>query len=138
MPASTYAGNAFLNQFLRGIAPSTPGAVYVSLHTANPGNAGANEVTLVAWPGYARVNAAGAGALSAAFAAATAKTTTNANDLLWPANDGAAPVTVTHFALWTAATAGECLVYGPLDASKTLNVTDELMVYASKLTVPIT
>lgn len=138
MPASTYAANAFLNLFARGIAPTPPTAVYVSLHTADPGNVGANEVTLVAWPAYVRKYAAGAGTLADAFIAATAKTTTNTNDLLWPANDGAAPVTVTHFGLWTAATGGECLVYGPLDADKILNVTDELMIYATKLTVPVT
>lgn len=138
MPASTYAGNAILDCFLRGVAPTVPTGVYVSLHTADPGNTGANEVTLVAWPAYVRKDAADGGALSAAFDAASAKATENAHAYLWPANDGPDPVTVTHFALWTADTAGECLFYGALATSKTLSPTDELVIYPDELDVSVT
>lgn len=138
MAASTYAANAILDCYLRGVAPTVPTTVYVSLHTADPGNTGANEVSLVNWPAYVRKDAADGGALTAAFDAASAKATENAHALLWPANDGAAPVTVTHFAIWTAATAGECLFYGALATSKTLNATDELVIYADELDISVT
>lgn len=69
-------------------------AVWASLHTADPGLTGANEVTGGS-PAYARKaitwNAAASGALD-----------NNAN----PVFDVPASTTVTHFGLWSAATNG--------------------------------
>lgn len=138
MTASTYAGNAILDCFLRGIAPTPPTAVYVSLHTADPGVSGTSEVSLAAWPAYVRLDAADGGALADAFDAAASKATENVNPLLWPANDGAGTVTVTHFGIWTHPTAGELIVSGALAVSKTLNPTDELVIYPDELDVSVT
>lgn len=93
MPASTYAANALLNLFLRGVALAAPARVYVSLHTGNPGNTGAAEVTTAAWPAYARNDAAQGGAVATGFSAAASKATKNALDLLYAPHDGAAPIT---------------------------------------------
>lgn len=148
MPATTYLGNLILNAFLRGQTIAAPAAAYVSLHTADPGITGASEVSTGTWPAYVRKDVKGAGAFSAAFSAATTKETLNAVDLLWPAYDGAGTITITHFAIWDAATAGNCLFVGELkvdatdpdsaDDHKTLGLNDEFMLYATKLGVEIT
>jgi len=137
MPASTYLGNALLNQFLRGVAATVPSRVYVSLHTANPGDAGSNEVTTVAWPAYARLDAAQAGAIATGFSAAAAKATASLKELLWAANNGASPVTVTHFGIWDAITGGNLLFYDALTSSKTYQPSDEGVLHAGALQVQV-
>lgn len=138
MPASTFAGNKLLDLLCRGVAWAAPTRVYVSLHTANPGNTGASEVSTGAWPAYVRKDAADGGAVGTGFTAAASKTTANAKELLWPAMDGGANITVTHFALWDAATGGNCLASGPMTAPKTLGPTDELVAHPGTLQVPVT
>jgi len=139
MVASTYTGNALLNLLTRGVAWAAPVRVYVSLHTADPGVTGANEVTLAAWPSYVRVDAANGGAVGTGFAAAANKGNANAQELLWPAAmDGDNPITITHFALWDAAAGGNCLASGALTAPKTLAKTDEFVTHAGKLTASVT
>lgn len=87
MPYSTAGKNAMLTH-LAGVA------VYASLHTADPGDSGANEVSGGS-PAYTREaitwNAASGGSLD-----------NNAN----PSFDVPAGTTVTHLGLWSAATAG--------------------------------
>ncbi len=138
MPASTYMGNAMLNLFLRGVAVTPPTGVFISLHTADPGLTGVNEVTTAAWPSYARQRAAGAGAVGTGFNAASAKATTNALLLDFGAMNGAAQVTITHFAVWDAVTVGNCLLVGALDASKTYNPSDEAVIHTAGITVQVT
>jgi hypothetical protein len=134
MPASTYLGNMTLEAVLRGGAFTIPARVYVSLHTADPGPTGLNEVTLAAWPSYARKDPAGGAAINTGFDPVAAKTTKNAKILNYGGNDGAADVTVTHAAVWDALTGGNMLVYGPCQASKTFSPTDEATIKVGKLT----
>lgn len=78
---------------LRGISPTIE-ATHVSLHTADPGTTGADEVTGGS-PAYARRevvwNAASGGVL---------------DDADIPAFDVPSSTTITHFGLWTADTGG--------------------------------
>lgn len=138
MPASTYSGNALLNLLLRGVAFAAPSRVYVSLHIADPGLTGSNEVSTGAWPAYARQDPAAAAAVSTGFSAASAKATANAKQMLYAANTGASPVTITHFAIWDAATGGNCLLTGPLTASKIIAPTDECVIHVGELDVAVT
>lgn len=138
MSASTYLANTVIDAFLRGVAPTVPARVYVSLHTADPGNTGANEVSTAAWPSYTRQDPAAAAAIDTGFSAASGKATANLKDMLWSANDGAGSVTVTHFAIWDAATGGNCLFVGALDASRTFNVDDEAVIHPAALSVSVT
>lgn len=138
MAASTYAGNTILDLLLRGVAFAAPSRVWISLHTADPALTGANEVSLVAWPAYARQDPAAGGAVGDGFDAAASKATDNALEITFPAMDGASPVTVTHFAIWDAATAGNCLLVGALSSSKTYNPTDEAVIHAGALDISVT
>ncbi|PTM61903.1 phage tail fiber protein [Phreatobacter oligotrophus] len=138
MPASTYAGNKILDLLFRGVAFTAPSRVWISLHTADPGLTGANEVTVGNWPAYARQDPAQAGAVGTGFTAATAKAIENALQVLFPANNGASAVVVTHFAIWDAPSAGNCLFSGALTASKTIAVTDELVIRIGELDLTVT
>jgi hypothetical protein len=97
------------------VAYTSPTTVYVSLHTSDPtvnGTAG-TEVSAL-W--YARQ--------ACTFAAqVTAGQTSNSGTITFPGVE-TTPVTVTHFALWDAATLGNMLEFAPLSASKTFSVTD--------------
>lgn len=138
MPASTYSGNALLNLLLRGVAFSAPARVYLSLHTADPGLIGANEVSTGDWPAYARQDPAQGAAVGTGFGAAAAKATDNAKEILFPAHNGGSDITVTHFGIWDASTAGNLLWYGALTASKTLFPTDEAVWKIGELDLSVT
>ena len=137
MTTSTYAANAILDLFLRGVAVTPPTAVFISLHTGDPGASGANEVSTANWPSYARQDAAQGAAIATGFTAASAKATSNTKQLLYPANDGAAQVVVTHFGIWDAATGGNFIHGDALDAVKTYFPSDEGVIHVGALDVAV-
>jgi hypothetical protein len=103
-----------------------PSGLFVSLHTADPTDAGTG--TEVTGGSYARVARA---PLDANWTAAsgTDGITTNAAAVTYPAptaNWG----TVTHFGIWDASTAGNLICYGPLGTSKTINNGDAAPSFA--------
>jgi len=115
MPSSTYLRGKITDHVLRNVAYTSPTSVYVSLHTSNPTEAG-TPGTEVSGAWYARQ--------PATFAAqVTAGQTSNSGTITYPGVE-TSPVTVTHFAIWDAATLGNMLQFAPLSASKTFSVTD--------------
>lgn len=138
MPASTYLGNMLLDSILRGQAFTLPTSVFVALHTADPTVAGLNEVTLGNWPSYVRLEADQGTTIDQGWSAASAKSTQNAKILLYPVQDGASDVIVTHFSVWDANTGGNMLVYGSLSASKTISVGDQVQFIAGAITSTVT
>ena len=121
----------------RGTAFTPPTKLYIALHTANPTDAGGNEVTLTAWPAYARQDAAKGGANSAGWTASVDGVTKNALQLIFPVFDGVADLTVTHFSVYDAATGGNMLVYGALLTARTVQNGDVFVVDVQKLTVQV-
>lgn len=109
MPYSAGAKNYMLDQL--GTV-----CLYASLHSANPGSTGANELT-GGTPAYARQ------ALTWNAASAGSKTLSDT-----PLFDVPASTTITHVGLWSAATGGT--YYGYVD------VTDE--VFAAQGTYTVT
>lgn len=115
MPSSNYLRGKVIDGSLRATTYTAPTNVYVSLHTADP-TAGATAGTEVSGGWYARK-------LGTFAAQSTAGQTSNSNTITYdPVTSG--PVTVTHFAVWDAATLGNMLYYGPLASSKTFATTD--------------
>jgi hypothetical protein len=119
---STYIENALLNT-IRNI-PFSVTTTYVSLHTADPGGTGANEVT---GGSYARVaitwNAPSAGSMIN-----SAPSTVNV-----PAS-----TTVTHFGVWDAVTTGNFLGKAALSATQTFSSGGTLSFGAGQLTWNLT
>ena len=96
---------------LRG--STTPGSVYVSLHTADPGEAGAQNTNEIAYTGYARV----AVARSAGGWSVASNVASNAAAVGFPQCTGGSG-TATHFAIGTNASgAGTLLMSGALTSS---------------------
>lgn len=135
--ASNYLEGKLIENVLRGVNYAPPTAIYVALHTASPGETGANEVTTGAFPAYARQDAAKGGAVGDGWTPQVDGVCKNALQLIYPVHNGAAPITVTHYSLWDAPTGGNCLVGASLASSRTLNVGDVFVVDVQKLTVSV-
>ena len=115
---------------LFGKGSYTPPTIYVGLSTADPGDDGTG-LSEPSGNGYARVttaaadwNAASGGALDNAGAIEFAEATGN-----WG--------TVTHFALFDAATSGNLLAHGSLTQSKTIASGDTARFQAGDLDVSL-
>lgn len=133
--ASNYTETNIINALLRGVAFPVPTTVYVALHTADPTDAGGNEVSTGAWPAYVRKDAANGGAVNAGWAAPTNGVSNNLLQIIYPGMDGLSPVTVTHWSLYDAATGGNMLVHAALDTSRTLQPGDVFVFDSNALTV---
>jgi hypothetical protein len=123
MSISDYYEDKILDHMLRGTAFTPPSTVYVSLHTADPGETGANELT---GGGYSRK--------AVTFNAPSGGSMTNSADIDFPNMPAA---TITHVALWDAASAGNCLWTGALTTAKTTNAGDTFRIPAGQLTVTL-
>jgi hypothetical protein len=115
MPASAYLVAKVIDLTLRNVAMSAVATAYVSLHTANPGTTGANEIDKLTATWYLRK--------AGTFPAPTAGVTSNSVAIQFSAVTIAA-VTVSHFGVWDAESNGNMLYYGSLASSKTLNISD--------------
>lgn len=135
--ASDYLEDKIIESVFRGATFTLPAKLYIALHTANPSDAGGNEVTLSAWPAYARQDAAKGGANSDGWLASSNGTTKNALQLIYPVFDGVADLTITHFSVYDAATGGNMLVYGALLTARTVQNGDVFVVDVQKLTVQV-
>lgn len=93
---------------------STPATnLYVSLHTADPGEAGSQTTNEVAYTSYARV----AVARTSGGWTVSGNNASNTAQVLWPAATGGS-ATATHFGIGLASSgAGTLLFSGALDAS---------------------
>lgn len=113
---SNYLEEKIVEHFLRNNPITPPAAIHVALFESDPGEAAAGTET--AYTGYARQ--------AATWTALDANgQTKNANALTFPANGNAtASVTITHLALYDAATDGNRLFYAQLSAPKTLSPGD--------------
>jgi len=124
MSATNYLENKILDHVLSTTSYTMPSDAYVSLHTADPTEAGTG--TEVSGGSYARQ--------SAAFNAATGGSTSN-SALIQFSNMPTA--TVTHFGIWDAVTGGNILLYGELSSSKSVTAGDTIAFNAGTLTISV-
>lgn len=122
MSASNYLENRILDHIFGGGDFTRPATVYVSLHTADPGEAGTQATNEVSGANYARVaitnNAAN-------FPAASGGLKSNGAAINFPTPGAGGWGTVTHWAIGDAANgAGNILVSGALSIAKTINQND--------------
>jgi len=122
---SNYLEEKIVEHFLRNNAITPPTTIYVALFESDPGEA--NGGTETSYTGYARQ--------PSTWTALDANgQTKNVSALTFPANgNAAASVTITHLALYDAATAGNRLFYAQLSASKTLSPGDVLSFAANAI-----
>lgn len=128
---SNYLELKLLDHVFRAVAYTAPSAVYVALHTADPGeDAATGELS---GGGYAR---AAVTFNAAADAGDGNSQVTNSGTVTFPvatANWG----TVTHWSLWDASSAGNPLWKAALTTSRTINNTDEARFASGTLVVKL-
>lgn len=140
--ATTYLENKLLSFLFKNNAGSfaTPGnSIYVGLATAvSDAEAGSlTEVnTSTQDANYTRqqVNAAG---WTLASSSTDQQTVTNAANIEYSASSGVATYTVTHAFVADAATSGNILFVGALDASKAIASGDIFRINAGNLTIEL-
>lgn len=132
--ASNYTEANILNSLLRGVAFPVPSGTFVSLHTADPGDTGANEVSTGSWPAYVRRKAEVEGPIGTGWSSPSGGVSTNLKQLAFPAQNGAGSVTVSHFAVWDALSGGNVLTSAPLTTARLLNVGDIIVFDVGSLT----
>lgn len=131
MSASNYLENKILDHILGATVYTAPATVYIALHTADPTDVG--NVAETSGTNYARL--------------AVTNNTTN-----WPAASGGSKAsgavftfatpgsggwgTITHFSIWDAVTAGNCLfISNALAIPQTINQNNVVSFASGALTV---
>lgn len=129
MSATNYLELQILDH-LNGVNTWTASATaYLALHTGNPGETGAsNEVSGGSYARKAVTND------NTEWSAASSGAAHNLNVQQFvqaTANWG----TITHFSVWDAASGGNCMFYGALNASKVINSGDYFEFAATALVI---
>lgn len=138
MGATTYTIANVIDAQLRGQAWQAPAALYVALHTADPGLTGASEVSAAAFPSYVRRDSLQGDSAANAWSAADAEGKSfNQKQLIFPVFDGASDLTITHFAVWDAASGGNCLFSGALTTARTLSASQVFVADKDKLALQV-
>ena len=135
--ATTYLENKLLSFLFKNNAGSlsTPGdSIYVGLATA-VSDAEAGSLTEATFGSYARQQVTAANWTLTA-SSADQQTITNAANIEFPASTGTSN-TITHAFLVDAASSGNILFVGALDASKTIATGDIFRINASNLTIEL-
>lgn len=129
MSASNYLELELLDHVLGNAAYSAPGTLYISLHTADPGETGASEVS---GNSYARASVTNN---ATNFPAASAGSKSNGTVINFATPTSTGWSVVSHFGIWDASTSGNFLIGGALNASKTINGGDAVSIGIGGLTV---
>jgi len=135
--ATTYLENKLLAYIFKNDSGSfsSPGdSIYVGLATA-VSDAEAGTLTEATFGAYARQQVTAANWTLAASATDT-QTITNANNIEYSASTGTNN-TVTHAFIADAASSGNILFVGALDASKTIETGDIFRINAGNLTIEL-
>lgn len=123
---SNYLENALINGTLRATTFTAPAAVYVSLHTADPTDAGTG--TEVSGGSYVRQ--------AATFGAPSNGASTTTADITYP-QATASYGTVGWIGIWDAVSSGNLLYHTPLNTSKTIDTGDIFKITSGSLTVTL-
>jgi len=113
------------------------GSTEISLHTADPGEAGDQSTNEAAYTTYSR-NAVARTTAGVQWTE-SGGVITNVNDIVFPIVNSGGPVTFTHVGIGTAHTgAGKLMYTGALTTPKTAQNGDTPKILAGQLTITIT
>lgn len=116
-----------INHFFRNTSQTSPTTVYLALYTAAPSDAGGG--TEVSGGSYARQ--------SIAFAAPSGGVSSNSALVSFTAS-GASWGTITHVGIFDAVSAGNLMMWSPIDTNRTVNDGDTLEFAASSVSITVT
>lgn len=138
MPASTHTINNILNALMRGQAFVAPTTIYVSLHTSDPAKTGDGEVTTSQFPAYEREDSLQGDTLANSWSAPNVDGISfNQKQMIFPVFNGPAQITITHFGIWSAASAGNFLAGAALTTPRTLSTSQVFVADTNKLGVKV-
>lgn len=138
MSASRHTVENIINALIRGQAFIAPSELYISLHTADPGATGSNEIDLTSWPSYARQDSLQGDTLGNAWKAADGEGISwNQKQMIFPVFDGPTGVVVTHFGIWNAASNGIFLASGQLTTPREVGPSQVFVADTDKLGVKV-
>lgn len=123
---SNYLENALINATLRATTFTSPATVYVSLHTADPTDAGTG--TEVSGGSYART--------SVTFGSPSNGASTNSAAVEFPQCTSTWG-TVGWIGIWDASTSGNLYYHTALDSSKTIETGDVFKIATGNLSVTL-
>ena len=123
---SNYLENALINGTLRATTFTAPATVYISLHTADPTDAGTG--TEVSGGSYIRQ--------SATFAAPSNGASASNADITFPQATGNWG-TIGWIGIWDAQTVGNMLYHTALNTSKAIDTGDIFKIASGSLTVTL-
>lgn len=136
---SDYLETAILNEVFRNTNYAVPTNTYVSLHTADPTDAGLTAAE-VSGNNYSRalVNKDGSTApfWTAPATSGGGQKVDNNSTVSFPVASGSWG-TITHIGIWDASSAGNMLFSGALTASKVVGANDQLTFPATTLVVTL-
>ena len=121
---SNYLEGKLIEHVLRNVSYTSPSTVYLSLHTADPTEAGSG----------AEVCGSGDGRQPKAFGAHSDGACSNSAVEEFTASGGSFG-TVTHFGIFDASSSGNLLYYGALTASKVVADGDTLKFAIGSITI---
>jgi hypothetical protein len=126
---SDWAENKLMDWILNvGGAPTRPTAIFLSLHTADPGDTGASELTS---------GANGYGRQTATFSAATSGTASNSGAATFGPCATASWGAISGLGIWDATSGGNLLWGGVLATARTIALTDSLTFGAGAITLTL-
>lgn len=111
MSLSNYLENELLDH-IAGSAYTVPSGLYVKLHTGDPGEAGTANAATEATRKSVTFGAASSGSMSATGSPVAQWTSVSTTE------------TYTHFSVWDAVSAGNCLGSGALSSSAAMTAGD--------------
>jgi hypothetical protein len=124
MSFSTYYGDKINDHMFRNQAFTAPSAVWASLHSADPGLIGSNEISGSA---YVRQQVS--------LNASSSKSTASASTITFAGMPGG---NVLYAGLWAGGFGGSFLVSGSLSASKITNSGDSFVFNAGNFVITLT
>ena len=114
MSFTTYGENLLINWSFNTDSVTRPTAWFVALHTADPTETGAVAEMVVGTDADYIRKAVTMGTSPTGSSASTTQ-------VVFTPAVAAATYTVTHVSIWTAATAGNCIMYGTLATSRAIS-----------------
>ncbi|HAX04203.1 MAG TPA: hypothetical protein DCX77_00880 [Acidimicrobiaceae bacterium] len=126
MAFSQYFATQVLSWVKGAPFPTALSNVYISLHSSDPGDAGANgdvTSTITNSANRTQISSAALSAVVGASGGGFEVTNTGVVQLTTSANN-TSPITVTHFGVWDAASGGNFLASGALTSSVDVEVGD--------------
>ena len=121
MSISNYAELEILDHLTGTASWTAPSSVYIKLHTGDPGEAGTSNAATEATRKVVAFSAASSGAITSSATVEWTNVSTTE--------------TYSHWSLWDASTAGNCLWTGALSSSAAVTAGDTFQITQLQLTL---